>query len=40
MTTIIPYIRSSVIEFTAKGLKPFTQVYPFFDNQDVSEYCK
>jgi hypothetical protein len=40
MSTILPYIRSSVVDFTAKGLKPFTQVYPFFDNQDVSEYCK
>ena len=40
MSTIIPYIRGSVVDFTAKGLKPFTRVYPFFDNQDVSEYCK
>jgi len=40
MSTIIPYIRGSVINFTAKGLKPFTVVYPFFDNQNVSEYCK
>lgn len=40
MSTIIPYIRGSLINFTAKGLKPFTEVYPFFDNQDVSEYCK
>lgn len=40
MSTIIPYIRGSVINFTAKGLKPFTVVYPFFDNQNVTEYCK
>lgn len=40
MSIIIPYVRGSVVDFTAKGLKPFTRVYPFFDNQDVSEYCK
>lgn len=38
--TITPYIRGQVIDFTAKGLKPFTMMYAFFDGQDVSEYCK
>lgn len=39
-STFIPYIRGTVLDFTVKGLKSFTQVYPFFDNQDVSDYCK
>ena len=39
-TTVLPYVRGSVVNITAKGLKPFTQVYPFFDGQDVSAHCK
>ena len=39
-TTITPYIRGQVVDFAAKGLKPFTMMYAFFDGQDVSEYCK
>jgi len=37
--SIIPFMRSRNIEFTAKSLKPLTRVYPFFDAQNVSEYC-
>ena len=36
--TIIPFIRSRKIYFSASGLKPNTRVYPFFDGFDVSEY--
>jgi hypothetical protein len=36
---LIPYMRSRNIEFTAKRMKPFTRVYNFFDNVDVTEYC-
>ena len=39
-TTVLPYVRGSVVNITAKGLKPLTQVYPFFDGQDVSIHCK
>jgi hypothetical protein len=36
---LIPYMRTRNIEFTAKRMKPFTRVYNFFDNVDVTEYC-
>ena len=32
-------MRSRNIEFTARRMKPFTQVYPFFDNVDVARFC-
>ena len=35
----IPFIRSRVIEFTATGLKPLTDISAFFDGVDVSEFC-
>lgn len=35
---LIPFMRSKTIDFVASGLKPFTRVYPFFDNVDVSAY--
>jgi hypothetical protein len=35
---LIPFMRSTVIEFSADGLKPLTRVYPFFDNVDVTPY--
>ena len=34
----VPFIRSRDITFEAYGLRPNTQVYPFFDNIDVSSY--
>lgn len=36
----IPFIRSRRIYFTAKGMKPLTKVYAFFDNINVSAYAK
>ena len=36
---VIQFMRSRNIEFTATRLKPFTQVYPFFDNVDVARFC-
>jgi hypothetical protein len=33
-----PFIRSRIISFSASGMKPNTQVYPFFDNVDVSRH--
>jgi len=36
---LVHFIRSRNIEYTGKKLKPFTQVYPFFDGVDVSEFA-
>ena len=35
---LIPFMRSRNIQFSAKRLKPFTQVYPFFDNVSMEDY--
>jgi len=37
-TSIIPYMRSRNIEFTANRLKPLTRVYSFFDGVDLSKF--
>ena len=34
----VPFIRSRTITFTAQGLRPNTQVYPFFDNIAITSY--
>lgn len=39
-TTVIPYCREKLIEFIGKGLKPNTTIFPYFDNIDVSQFCK
>ena len=36
---VIPYIRSRNILVQATGLKPLTQLFPFFDNQSIDSYC-
>tara|TARA_Y100001970_G_scaffold39092_1_gene48106 strand:- start:1500 stop:9023 length:7524 start_codon:yes stop_codon:yes gene_type:complete len=36
---IIPYMRSRNIEFVSKRMKPITQLYAFFDGEDVTKYC-
>ena len=36
--SLIPFMRSRVVEFTAEGLKPSTRVYAFFDGTDVNNY--
>lgn len=33
------YMRAKAIEFTAEGLKPNTEYYPFFDGVYVGRYC-
>lgn len=33
-----PYMRSRVIQFSAKGMKPNTKLYAFFDDYNVSAY--
>jgi len=39
-TTVIPFMRENDVNFEVKNLKPFTRVYPFFDNIPVTDYCK
>jgi len=36
---LVPFMRSRNIEFVAKKVKPLTQLYGFFDGQDVTKYC-
>ena len=36
---VIQFMRARNIEFTAQAMKPFTEVYPFFDNVDVKQFC-
>jgi len=38
-TDVIPWIRSRDVEFSCTALKPNTQVWPFFDDINVSAYC-
>ncbi len=37
--SIIPFIRPRDITVTVAGMKPMTQVYPFFDGEPISAYC-
>lgn len=37
-TAVIPYIRSRNVTFLARGLKPETKFFPFFDGIDIAEY--
>ena len=36
--TLLPYTRSKTISFTAKGLKPFTKMYAYFDKRAVNAH--
>jgi hypothetical protein len=38
-TAVIPYIRSRNVLIQAKGLKPNTRFYGYFDGVPISEYC-
>jgi len=33
------YMRSRLLKFTAVGMRPNTRVYPYFDDETVSDYC-
>jgi len=35
----LPFIASIELAFVARGLKPNTRFYPFFDKVDISAYC-
>jgi len=37
-TSVIPFMRSRNIEFTARRFKPYTRLYGFFDDQDVNKF--
>ncbi len=37
-TSVIPFMRSRNVEFTGKKFRPFTRVYGFFDNVEVSRF--
>jgi len=38
--SVVPFIRSQLITFSAKRLKPNTRVFAFFDNEKVSEFVR
>jgi hypothetical protein len=38
--SLIPYIRPQIIKIYARGLKPKTRVYPFFDNEAMYMYTR
>ena len=38
-TSIVPFIRSRVVDFSATKLKPATQLFASFDGVDVTAYC-
>lgn len=37
--SVIPFIRTRAVTINTSGMKPNTQVYPFFDGVDVNQYC-
>lgn len=41
VVTVYPiyWMRSIPVKFEINNMKPFTRVYPFFDNKNVSDYC-
>lgn len=39
-TTIIPKMRDVNIKFTVNGMRPNTRLYAFFENENVTNYCR
>jgi hypothetical protein len=39
-TATIPFMRSRKIYFQGRGFRPDTEVFPFFDKVDVSDWCR
>ena len=37
--SVVPFMRSRLIEVTIDGMKPNARVYAFFDGEDVNAYC-
>jgi hypothetical protein len=38
-TSIAPFIRSRIVDFSARALKPSTELFAQFDGTDVTSYC-
>lgn len=38
--SILPYMASRVVSVVARGMRPNTRVYPYFDGVNVSAYCQ
>lgn len=38
-TSIVPFIRTRLVTYSATGLKPLTKVRAYFDGVDVTDYC-
>lgn len=38
-SSIVPFIRTKNVTITVTGMKPNTQVYPFFDDVNISTFC-
>ena len=36
---LVPFMRSRNVEFISKRVKPLTQLYAFFDGENVTKYC-
>ena len=36
---LVPFMRSRNVEFVSKKMKPLTQMYGFFDGEDVTRFC-
>ena len=36
---LVPFMRAKRVYFEGSGFRPYTRVYPFFDNVNVSKYC-
>ena len=36
--SVIPVMRTNIVQFVARSMKPLTQVYPFFDSVNVTPY--
>lgn len=39
-TVFIPWMRNKLIYFKAQGLRPNTRYFPFFDDVNVSQWCR
>ena len=38
--SLIPYCRSTIVQFYATNMKPNTQLYAYFDGVDVTQHCR
>lgn len=38
-TSIAPFVRSRIVDFNARAMKPSTELIALFDNVDITQYC-